>query len=194
MANEYSESTKYDWALEIIHEAAITALNILMWEITGENERVITARMGKQLWSNGNYIFIMIMSDGTVKASSNCTQWQMNGTRINRKHVEQFFETLERVHTLMDVDKSQIIEKNDEQNEVEELHNFIKKYIDDIEYIADNLTIPKLYKIKHFIETMSVGEVIVLRDNHVKLIECERFEKLKKEGLLDGFTVLYEHK
>ncbi len=69
---------------------------------------------------------------------------------------------------------------------VEELSKIIDKGI------LSKLSSAKLHKINQFFSTMGNDEIIVLRDNQVKLITQERLDTIKYQGLSDQYLVVYK--
>jgi hypothetical protein len=50
----------------------------------------------------------------------------------------------------------------------------------------------KLHRIKKHLENIKEGDVLALHDNTVKIIEKERYQKMKQEGIADQYDVIYE--
>jgi hypothetical protein len=50
----------------------------------------------------------------------------------------------------------------------------------------------QLHRVKKLLDSMSSGDAIVWHDNAIKLIEKDRYAKMKEEGVSDRFTIIYE--
>lgn len=199
MANEYSEERRIKLPTEIIHQSSLLAANILSWDVTNENPSVILAKMAKQWNSYGNSLIILIRNDGRVQITSNCVQWQLNGKSVNKKHVENFFTTIERASNLLlahnqsvqtDID-GQIAESDDLYDSDGEKFTSIKSDIIDTEtplrkallkelssFIDvedfENLTVGDLLKIKQLIPLMKNGDSIVKDLSNKKIVKMSK--------------------
>lgn len=210
MANEYSEERRIKLPAEIIHQSSLLAANILSWEVTSENPSVILAKMAKQWNSHGNSLIILIRNDGRVQITSNCSQWQLNGKSVNKKHVENFYNTIERASKLLiaqnqfiesDTDE-QIAESNDSYNNTGRTTISIKSVlINELSNLVDtsdliNLTESELKEVKQFLPLLKFGDVIAYQTSEKKIVKLSEEEwktiVLNNRDIFGSFSTGYD--